>query len=290
MKTDIDCLPCFLRQTVIALKQQLGIHAADAAIIRDVLAIVRDADLSLPPAYTTTRIHRLIRERLGTDPFARVKQEFNDRARALYPSLKERVTASDDRLSTAARLSIAGNIIDFGIYTSIDIEQSIGRALAPVIAVDDYPLFRQNLEQTTTVLYLLDNAGETVFDRILIEELQRLGKNVTAVVKGSPVLNDATIEDAEQTGLLDICRVIDNGSDAIGTILESTSPEFREAFASSDFIISKGQGNFETVEPGGKTTYYLFQSKCDVVSRELGLANGSMLLMRYRDSGTPLER
>ena len=148
------------------------------------------------------------------------------------------------------------------------------------IAVDDYDAFMEDLSSVREIIYLLDNAGEIVFDRLLIEELSLKGKQVKAVVKGSAVLNDVTHEDAFQVGLDTVCEVIDNGSDAIGTILPWTSSEFQKEFEKAELIISKGQGNFETLFGTAKRTYFLFQSKCDVVSRELGLPICSMLFRK----------
>lgn len=280
MKTHIECFPCFLRQTVIALKQLNCLQNLQQEIFHDVLSVMQKADMNKPPAYTTTFIHRAIRDRLGLDPFRKIKSDYNTIAMGLYPELKEKVSSSQDPLRTAARLAIAGNIIDFGIFTSVDIGTSVANALKENIAVDDYYSFKKAVSDTDTILYLLDNSGEIVFDKLLIEELVRKGKKVKAVVKGSPVLNDVTIDDAYQTNLTELCEVVDNGSDAIGTILEWTSPEFQSLFQAADLIISKGQGNFETIAGNGKRTYFLFQSKCDVVSKDLGLSPGSMLLKK----------
>ena len=280
MKTDIECFPCFLRQTIIALKQLYGLQDLQQEIFRDVLSIMQNADMNKPPAYTTTFIHRTIRDRLSQDPFKKIKSDYNTIAMGLYPALKKQVSRSHDPLWTAARLAIAGNIIDFGIFTSFDIGKSIANALEDRIAVDDYGSFKKTIDETDTILYLLDNSGEIVFDKLLIEQLLRKGKKVKAVVKGAPVLNDATIEDAYEVNLTELCEVVDNGSDAIGTILEWTSPEFQAHFQAADLIISKGQGNFETITGNGKSTYFLFQSKCEVVSKDLGLSSGSMLLKK----------
>ncbi|NJD56416.1 MAG: DUF89 family protein [Nitrospirae bacterium] len=280
MITRIDCLPCFLRQTVIALRQ-LGMDGSvHQKVFRDVFAIMQDADMSKPPAYTTTLIHRKIRDAVDRDPFEKIKREFNSIALSLYPGLRARVKAGPDPLWTASRLAIAGNIIDFGIFTSIDIDGSVDRSLRDDIAVDDYASFREDLRTSNEIIYLLDNAGEIVFDKLLIEELREAGKHVTAAVKGSPVLNDVTYDDAVQVGLDAVCEVIDNGSDAVGTILPWTSPVFRERFEKAELIISKGQGNFETLSGTEKRTYFLFQSKCDVVSQELGLPACSMLFRK----------
>jgi uncharacterized protein with ATP-grasp and redox domains len=244
---------------------------------------IEAADMSQPPAYSTTFLHRKIRQLLGKDPFKDIKSEYNQIALKLYPELKKTVDESVDPLWTAARLAIAGNVIDFGIFTSVDIIGTIDRALHNPITVDEYKSFKNAVDKNSEILYLLDNAGEILFDRILIEVLTETGKKVTAVVKGEAVLNDSTIEDAEEIGLTNVCEVIDNGSDCVGTILEFTSHEFNKTFNNAALIISKGQGNFETLwhtsHAAGKEIFFLFQSKCDVVSKELGISKGSMLLM-----------
>jgi uncharacterized protein with ATP-grasp and redox domains len=217
---------------------------------------------------------------LGRDPFEGIKSEYNQIALRLYPSLKTTLEKSPDPLWTSTRLAIAGNIIDFGIFTSIDIEGTIRMALDNPLAVDDYSSFRDAIFIADKILYLTDNAGEIVFDRLLIEILISLGKKVKAVLKRSPVINDSTTEDAKESGLTKVCEVIDNGSEAVGTILDWTSPTFQRTFKDAQIIISKGQGNFETLIGTEKKIFFLFQSKCNVVSKELGLSTGSMLLKK----------
>jgi uncharacterized protein with ATP-grasp and redox domains len=168
-------------------------------------------------------------------------------------------------------------VIDFGIFTSIDIEGAVRKAFNPHIAVDDFNAFKEAVLKSDEILYLTDNAGEIVFDRLLIETLRRLGKKVKAVVKGAPVLNDSTMDDAEETGLAAVCEVIDNGSDAGNHVTDF--PAFSN-LSYCRLVISKGQGNFETLAGNEKTLFFLFQSKCDVVSKELRLSNGSMLLKK----------
>jgi uncharacterized protein with ATP-grasp and redox domains len=280
MKVHLDCFPCFIRQSLIALRYGTRDRELQEQILRAVLEDIRDADTAKPPAHATTFIHRKIRHLLGGDPFAGIKSEYNQVALRLYPSLKRRVHVSGDPLMTAARLAIAGNVIDFGIFTSVDIEGTIERALQNPLARDDYQALKKAIFDAPEILYLLDNAGEIVFDRILIEVIQSSRKKVVAVVKGAAVINDCTRDDAIETGLSRVCEVIDNGSDAVGTILEWTSCDFQERYKQSPLIISKGQGNFETISDPEKAIFYLLQSKCDVVSKELGLSLGSMVLMK----------
>ena len=280
MKVHLDCFPCFLRQAIIALRFGTKDKALQETILKSILEEIGNADSSKPPAYTTTFIHRKIRQMLGQDPFREIKSEYNRIALGLYPSLKTAIAQSPDPLWMGARLAIAGNVIDFGIFTSVDIEGAVQKALNTQIAVDDFYAFKEAVLQSDEILYLTDNAGEIVFDRLLIETLSRLGKKVKAVVKGAPVLNDSTMDDAEETGLAAVCEVIDNGSDAVGTMLDWTSPAFQETFHNARLVISKGQGNFETLAGNEKAIFFLFQSKCDVVSKELRLSNGSMLLKK----------
>lgn len=280
MRIHLDCFPCFLRQSIIALRLGTEDESLQKAILVSTLENIRQADTSKPPAYTTTFIHRKIRQLLGKDPFRDIKSEYNQISLKMYPSLKAAVANSPDPLWTSVRLAIAGNVIDFGIFTSVDVEGTVSRALNGRLAVDDYISLRDAVSDTEEILYLADNAGEIVFDRILIETLMQLGKKINVVVKGSPVINDATMTDAEESGLTGICEVIDNGSEAVGTILEWTSPFFQDMFNNARLIVSKGQGNFETLTGTKKNIFFLFQSKCDVVSKELGLPIGSMLLRK----------
>lgn len=280
MKVHLDCFPCFLKQSLIALRYGTKDKELQEKILKDVLEEIQRADTTKPPAYATTFIHKKIRDLLKKDPFRDIKSEYNQIALRMYPPLMNKVRESPDPLWTATRLAIAGNVIDFGIFSSVDIEGTIERALNNPLTVDDYGPFRTSLSGAEEILYLLDNAGEIVFDRILIETIQSLGKRVAAVVKGSAVLNDCTREDAVEAGLNDICEVVDNGSDAVGTILEWASQEFRQRYGEASFIISKGQGNFETLYDPEKTIFYLFQSKCEVISKELGLSLGSMILKK----------
>ncbi len=278
MNVHPDCFPCFLRQTVTTL----GFSGIDSdrkiRIIQEVLDVIKTSDTSRPPAYATTFIYRKIREFIGEDPYREIKYKYNEKVMSIYPELRKRVFGSKDLLWTASRMAIAGNIIDFGIFKSIDIDSAIQRAMNDDIEVDDYNEFKKGIEKNSHILYLLDNSGEIVFDMLLIEVLKDMNKDVTAVVKGVAVINDATMDDIEQIGLKNICRVIDNGSDAVGTIIQWCSDEFKSEFNSASLIISKGQGNFETVVGNNKNVFFLFQAKCNVVANELGVKNGAMLL------------
>ena len=280
MRVHLDCFPCFLKQALIALRLGTKDKTLQEKILKSILDDIQRADTSKPPAYTTTFIHKKIRNLLGRDPFKEIKSEYNQIALRLYPSLKTVITESPDPLWTSVRLAIAGNVIDFGIFTSVDIEGTIKKSLEKQLAIDDYTDFRKAVGESDKILYITDNAGEIVFDRMLVETLISLGKKVIVAVKGAPVINDATVDDAIESGLVHVCEVIDNGSEAVGTILQWTSLDFQEIFKNAQLIISKGQGNFETLFGTRKNIFFLFQVKCNVVSQELDLPPGSMILKK----------
>jgi len=164
MKVRLDCFPCFLKQSIIALQLGTKDEILQKNILKSVLDDIQKSDTSKPPAYTTTFIHRKIRQMLGTDPFREIKSEYNQLALKLYPTLKPIIEKSQDPLWTATRLAIAGNIIDFGLFTTVDIEGTMRRALQNPLGIDDYTIFRDMLSGTDEVLYLTDNSGEIVFD------------------------------------------------------------------------------------------------------------------------------
>jgi uncharacterized protein with ATP-grasp and redox domains len=197
----------------------------------------------------------------------------------MYPELKARVETSVDPFAAAVSLAIAGNVIDFGCrshVTPADVRQAIEDAL-------DHPLdsvtvadLRRRIESARLILYLADNAGEIVFDRLLLEQMPI--ERVTLVVRGDPVINDATREDAEAAGLNSLVRVTDNGSDVPGTILESCSRSFQTRFARSDLVIAKGQGNYETLGETHPQVVFLFKVKCPVVARDVGCDVGRLIV------------
>jgi len=249
--------------------------------MRKVLRAVRGMDMHRSPPVMGQRVHRLIRELTGnTDPYRQIKSQLNRLALRLYPELKTRVARAADPIDTAVRLAIAGNVIDSGVYSHLDeadVRAAVERALV-VPMTGSVMDFLDAVSAAEDILYLADNAGEIVFDRLLIEQMP-LDK-VTVAVRGAPVINDATMDDARLAGLLGLVEVIDNGSDAPGTILEDCSASFRERFNEADLVVSKGQGNYETLSEVEKSILFLLKVKCPVIARDIGCEIGSMVLRR----------
>ena len=277
MRTYLDCYPCFLRQALEAARM-VGVSEQDQrAVLNRVMRELQVLDGTYTPPEIGYRIHRIVRSELGTgDPYAEIKATGTQQALNLYPHLKGLVEAAEDPLGCAVRLAIAGNVIDYAVASVPKGRQAIWASmrgpLTKPFAIDHLSAFRESLDRVEKVLYLADNAGETVFDRVLIETMD---VPTRYAVKGSAVLNDATIEDASAAGLEQVAQIVSNGSDAPGTILGPCSPEFRQEFADAGMIIAKGQANYETLSDYdgamGSNLFFLFQVKCPVIAYDVGV-------------------
>jgi uncharacterized protein with ATP-grasp and redox domains len=201
------------------------------------------------------------------------------------------IKQSENRLLMACRLSILANSIDSAAnFNHRGIESIIEEATCSVpVIVNDYDRFSNILDNSRTLLYLGDNAGEIVFDRLLIEEIHRVKELETCfVVREKPVINDVTIDDARAVGIDKIARVISNGSDAPATILSQCSAELQHLFRTSDIIVAKGQGNYESLEGEEGNIFFMLRAKCPLVAGLLGVNVGDCVLKRNDTVG--LER
>lgn len=255
-------------------------------IIDAVAQEIPNFSLENTPPEMARFIHRVIEQEVGDrDFYLDVKKKSNEMALGIYPHLKEKVDQAQDRLLMAVEIAIAGNVIDYGAKNTLDIEKEIDRLLEAEFSatvgktIFDYAHFAKDLAAAKTVLYVGDNAGETVFDRVLIEEIPK-DKDVIYAVRGKPAINDALVEDALVCGLDQCARVISSGVDAPGTILKLCSSEFCDLFYAADMVISKGQGNYETLNDETRQVYFLFRAKCPVIARHAQVPLGDIVLMK----------
>ena len=281
MHTALDCVPCFARQALEAARFVTDDPAIQERLVRGVLSLTAEMDFAQSPPVVAQLIHRELRRLTGVrDPYRLVKERFNQVVLDILPEMAAQVRMATDPLAVALRLAIAGNVIDLGVNGTITDDQAreaIYRTLDEPFD-GDTAAFRRAVEEARNILYLADNAGEIVLDRLLVEQLPL--ERVTVAVRGGPILNDATLIDAHAAGLCDLVEVIDNGSDAPGTILGDCSAEFLQRFAGADLIISKGQGNFETLSDENANIWFLFKVKCSAVSTHVGLPVGTHVLTR----------
>jgi damage-control phosphatase, subfamily I len=291
MRTYLECYPCFLRQALEAARS-VGLPDEESRdVLVEVGALMGRFSLDMKPPEMAGRIRDIVLQRTGVaDPYREAKRRHTHMALELLPSLRERVEAAEDPLRAAVLLAVIGNIIDLGSFDGGDIRGRLSELLgAETRAVEQespelfrYDAFRGELSTARTLLYVGDNAGETVFDRLLIEEIRRSfpSLTVTYAVRQSPILNDAVLEDAEQAGLNRVAELIPSGSEVPGTLLSRCTPEFRRLFTNADIVISKGQGNYETLSDTGRCIYFLLMAKCPVIARDVGCSVGDVLLLR----------
>ena len=276
MKTYLDCFPCFISQALRAARIATNDEKKIKTILDEVGMMLKNIPLGCPPPESARLIYHKVKEITGNlDPYKKIKKESTQKALSLYPFLENRLEKSKDRLLTAIQIAIAGNVIDFGADWDFDIESETYKVLEMNFAVCDYNRFKRNLDMAPNVLYIADNAGECVFDRILINEIQ---KPVTYVVRGMPIINDATYEDAVQAGIDRVATILSSGTDAPGTVLETCNPEFKNVYKDSEFIISKGQGNYEALSKEKRAIFFLLRTKCTVVADDIGVCRGDIVL------------
>lgn len=245
-------------------------------IVLGTLTLLQNIPPGATPPEIGMRVHHLVRTLTGhPDPYQQVKQTATQTAQALLPQLRELIASAEDPLEMAIRLSIAGNIIDFGPRTHYDLWQEVQAVIQQPLAINDLSLLKAQLSRTNQLLFLGDNAGETVFDRLLIEVLDQ---TVTYVVRGGPILNDATRADALAAGLDEVADIIDNGAQIPGTILSLSSPSFLVRFKQAPLIISKGMGNYETLSTEPAPIFFLFMVKCPTIAQDVGAPAGSIIV------------
>ncbi len=283
MKTHFDCLPCIMKQTVDAARFVTNDNQLQKKIIQNVMTELVHYDFKEPPPYISQIIHKYARELSGIrDPYLEVKEQFTRLGLELYDELKILITASKDPFTTALKISIAGNIIDFGVFEQVSeelVHQTIEKCLQATLPADSVNSLKEDIAQAQNILFLGDNAGETVFDRLFVEEMPM--DKVTYVVKGSPIVNDATMKDAVEAGLTEIVQVIENGSNAQGTILAWCSADFKACLQKADLVIAKGQAHYETMSNLKlNRIYYLLQAKCAVIANDIGCQMGEMVVLK----------
>jgi uncharacterized protein with ATP-grasp and redox domains len=282
MTTPLDCLPCFTRQAVDLARSATENPEEQERLARRFLRFLSDLEWSPSAPAVAQRLHALVKPLLrDEDPWEGPKREFNRMALRALPEARRKVQESRDPLTAALLTAAAGNVIDLGVSRTLtirDVEEELDQCHTLGLK-GDVAAFGRAVHQAAMILYIADNAGEIVFDKLVLELLPR--ERVTMAVRGKPVLNDATIEDAEAAGIPELVDVIDTGSDAPGILLDDCSREFREAFEKADLILAKGQGNLESLIGGPKEIYFLLKVKCDLVARQLGCQAGELVLYHY---------
>ena len=281
MNITLDCLPCFVRHTIEVMRSFTVESALADEMVRDVIRQMAEVDFALTPPEFAAEVHAMIRSRLGiADPYLQIKRDANRFAARLLPELEKRLEKSTDRQRQALLYSIAGNIIDSGVSAvtpDSEVMESIEMAENERPAIDHSEMLLRELRRAEKIVILGDNAGEIYFDRLFLQELKK--DNITYVVKGSPILNDALHEDAIEAGIDRFARILDTGVAIPGTVLRKCPPAVRQAIQTAAVIVSKGQANFETMgECADPRVFFTLRAKCHVIAREIGVPQGSFVI------------
>ena len=290
MKTYLDCIACFVRQSLEAARLVSDDPALAERVLRDVLAEAAAMRLDEPPPLMGQRIHRFIRQAAGSDdPYRDIKRRQNAMAMRLAERIRPEIEAADDPFAAAVRSAIAGNVIDLGVaaheIVETQIVEELERCLHAPLAGEPVAALAAAVERAERVLYIADNAGEIALDRLLIERLPT--DRLTLAVRGGPIINDVTREDAAAVGLDALVPIIDNGTDMPGCWLPACSASFRQTFEAADVVIAKGQGNYETLSDADQTIFFLLKVKCPVIARHAGVELGRMMMLAQYGSQTP---
>jgi uncharacterized protein with ATP-grasp and redox domains len=286
MKASFDCIPCMIRQTIEAARLSADSENLQRQVLNRVMHYLQQVDYQLSPPEIGKHIFNIIHELTGCkDPYRDLKLRYNQFALEHYNTFKRQVYLSDDPVLLAAKLAVSGNLVD---PESDGSESYVGQILYNAqrqhFSLDDYNRFLEDLSAARQILYLADNAGEIVFDKLFIEVLRRFyperNHSFTVVVRGAPVINDATMEDARLINLEKVALVIGNGDSAPATVLHRVSEEMKTCYNQADLVISKGQGNWETLHEESKLIYFLFKVRCPVIGAVLKIPEDSLVFKR----------
>jgi len=282
MKTRLDCIFCIQRQALDAVRLVTNDVKEQEKILRSVMVNILEMNWNTHPPDIADVMYNIIRkESKEDDPYKTIKKECNDIALGMYPELKKIVDRSATPLLTAVRLAIAGNVIDYGVGPNFDIDKTISRVLEKKFRIDHFTKFVNNLKESENLVYLTDNAGEIVFDKILLETIisEYNFQKIFCGVKVTPFINDTTMQDAVYVGIDKIDGVEIVNIEVDEKRVDHSSKTFPEIITESDMIISKGQRNFEAL-PDNKKIFFMLLAKCPMIAKELGAEQGDIILKR----------
>ena len=275
MKSHLDCIPCFIKQSLEAARLATDDIVIHEKVLKQVMKHLQNISFEDMPPEISREVHHIIRNITGVnDPYKKVKDQSNEMAKKLLPHLNKLIDEADDPLLMRIKLAIVGNVIDFGTSNRFNVEDMIDKIVKQDFITDAYPRFKQVLNQSETVLYLADNAGEIFFDKLLLDEISKHVKEIILVVKTHPIINDALMEDAEKAGIHKIAKIIqgDKNQDRStpGIIPKYASNEFKQYFKNADMVISKGQGNYESFSDCNREIFFLLMIKCPLLAEDIG--------------------
>ena len=283
MKTHLECIPCFIKQSLEAARMATDNEKIHEMVLKEVMGHLQGISFEDSPPELSREVHAIIKRIAKTnDPYKQAKDESNMVGKNLYSRLEKHVKDDKDSLLMAIKLAIAGNVIDFGTMNRLNVNEVIDNALKRDFDDSSYPRFKKVLAQSKSILYLADNSGEIFFDKLLLKELVNMGKEITYVVKANPIINDALLEDAEFAGIDKLATLMaydaNQDKSTPGTVMRYASEEFLGRFRRDDMVIAKGQGNYEGLSDVDREVFFLLVVKCPLVAQDISSDVGKIIL------------
>ena len=276
MRTYPECYPCYLNLAIRSSRMAVKDESLTTQAVIKAASMIPSFNPENTPAEGGSEIyHEIIKLTKNPDPYRKIKEQHIQEALSILPELESMVQNSEDPLLMAIRIAIAGNVIDLGITEKVNVVENVKKILTQPFGIFHYDAFRSTLEKADHILYLGDNAGESVFDTILIKALK---KKVIYAVREKPVINDVTRHEAVLSGIDQVAEIISSGTSAAGTILKFCNPSFLNIFKKAPMIISKGQGNYEGLSDERKPIFFLLKAKCGPIAQDIGVKQGDIIL------------
>ncbi len=290
MKMHDECIPCLVSQVI---KTAHLTRAQDReTLYKQVFAYMSQLDFNKTNPEVAGDTYAMLKRHIGNnDPYKEVRDYFNDLIMQLMPSIRTKIEAADDPFKAALQYASAANIIDFSpahsgeLVTTETVTELLDQATNMPFVIDHTKQLQTDLSNAKTLLYLGDNCGEICLDKLLIETIKRQNPNLQIYfgVRGAPVVNDSTEEDAYKIGMDELARIISNGDISQGTVIEHTSPEFQAIYHNADLIIAKGQANYETLSDRiDQNIYFMLITKCKVIANDIGVPEKSLVCLNHR--------
>lgn len=282
MQTNRQCVVCVLNQLLRAADYlNLEPDKKDSVLQEALKKAAGIPFQTLTSPEFSEKLYEVVVEISGEpDPYKTLRQQQNQLVMEQVDVFRDKIKNSPDPLLTAAYYALLGNIIDYGGVRIFDTDEIFKECETIHITVNDYPEFKRRLEKAGQLLILGDNAGEIVFDRLFIEEIKRFKPRLEIFygVRSKPAINDVIMEDAEYAGIHEVAHVLETGNTCAGTLVSKGTEAFKDIYYRADMIISKGQGNFETLEKEPEDILYMFKVKCDIVAKYIDLPLDSLVL------------
>lgn len=281
MKSSIKCLPCFVEQGCKIASMVTDDEKKQEEVIRKILRLTSEISLDKTPPSVAKEIHNIIYNITNeSDPYKELKDKSNEIAEDILPTFEKEVENSDKKFALIIKLIIAGNTIDYGANKNFNLDNKLIDIFHEAIKEydlnpDSLDLMENKMNAADNILYIMDNCGEAVFDKLLLE---RYKEKITAVVRGGPILNDITMREAEKIGITDLVNVITTGENTPGVTMEDTSDEFKKALDKADLVIAKGQGNYESLSNIQKPAFFILRVKCPVVAKDINAPTGEPVI------------